>query len=101
LNQNNPTPIFNIAKNQKLTIGGIERTGFVLSYGQLKDLSTNKTSVDAIYAAIGKTFPNINSGFWWSSCQNSATGAVLLYGGAFFNRSLKTASNSVLVGFDL
>lgn len=102
LNQANPTPAFKAAENKKLTIGGVERSGFLLGFGQLYDLYLNKASMDAFYAALGKTAPSIHSGGWWTACQLNATNAVYLYNGSFnlYNFS-KTHTNTVLVGFDL
>lgn len=100
LNQSNPTPAFQTAFDKKLTIAGVERSGFVPSYGQIYALNSSKNELDLFFVALGKTAPTINSGSWWSSCQRSATNAVYLYNGGF-TYNIKTNSHSVLVGFDL
>lgn len=100
LNQANPTPAFKAAEDKKLTIAGVERSGFLLSFGQLYDLYQNKADMDAFYAALGKTAPAIHSGLWWTACQYNAANAVHLNGGSF-NGFSKTNNNLVLVGFDL
>ena len=103
LNQSNPTPAFKAAEDQKLTIGGIERSGFLLGFGQLYDLGQNKTDMDAFYAALGKTAPSIHMGGWWTACQSSGTHAVYLYGGYcnVGNPSNKTTNLNALCCFDL
>ena len=100
LNQANPTPAFKAAEDRKLTIGGVERSGFLLGFGQLYDLYQNKADMDAFYAALGKTAPSIHSSFWWTACQGNATNAVNLRNGSF-NYTNKTTNYTVLVGFDL
>ena len=94
------TPAFKAAEDKKLTIAGVERSGFVLSFGQLYDLCQNKADMDAFYAALGKTAPSIHSGYWWTSCQNNAADAVILPNGSF-SYTPKTYSNNVLCCFDL
>ena len=101
LNQANPTPVFKAAEDKKLTIAGVERSGFLLSFGQLYDLYQNKADMDAFYAALGKTAPSIHSGYWWTACQGNATNAVTLNYGSFNLDIFKTYSGSALVGFDL
>ena len=100
LNQANPTPVFKAAEDKKLTIAGVERSGFLLSFGQLYDLYQNKADMDAFYAALGKTAPSIHSGYWWTACQLNATHAVSLSNGSFYNNG-KSGSYNALVGFDL
>ena len=101
LTQSNPTPAFQTALDKKLTIAGVERSGFVPTYGQIYALNSSKNELDLFFAALGKTAPAINSGNWWSSCQDSATYAVYLLNGGFGTSLTKTLSTSVLVGFDL
>ena len=100
LAQSNPTPAFQTALDKKLTIAGVERSGFVPTYGQIYALNSSKNELDLFFAALGKTVPAIHSGIWWSSCQGSAANAVTLYGGELYDRG-KTLISSVLVGFDL
>lgn len=100
LNQANPTPVFKAAEDKKLTIAGVERSGFLLSFGQLYDLYQNKADMDAFYAALGKTAPSIHSGYWWTACQYNAAYAVYLGNGSF-NYNGKPYSTNAIVGFDL
>jgi len=88
------------ARAMTLTIGGVARTGFVPAFGQIKRLCENKTLMQYLYTILGKTCPTIWSGYWWTSCQYSASLAVYLYNGGFFN-DYKRYSYSVLVAFDL
>ena len=100
LNQSNPTPAFQQALDKKLTIAGVERSGFVPTYGQLYALYASKNELDLFFATLGKTAPAIHSGYWWTSCQTNATYAVYLYYGGFdFDK--KTYSFNVLCCFDL
>lgn len=96
------SPAAEFAVNSALTLGNVTRTGFVLAYGQIKRLAENFDSVTALYLALGKDKApfDVRSGYWWSSCQFNATGAVYLYNGGFYYYR-KTGSISVLVGFDL
>ena len=101
LNQANPTPVFKAAEDKKLTIAGVERSGFLLSFGQLYDLYQNKADMDAFYAALGKTAPSIHSGRWWTACQGNATNAVNLLNGSFIDNGIKAFGTAAFVGFDL
>ena len=94
------TPAASYCDSQVATVGGVTRKGYLLAFGVLYRMVQNKTQLDELYLALGKTAPAIHSGNWWSSCQDSATGAVYLYIGGFYGNG-KTNSNSVLVGFDL
>ena len=94
------TPAATICSKKTLTIGTTTKSGYLLAYGQLRRLAINITSFNALYAALGLTAPTITNGNWWSSCQHSATDAVTLFNGSFYD-SLKSNSGSVLVGFDL
>lgn len=100
LNQSNPTPAFQTAFDKKLTIAGVERSGFVPSFGQIYALNSSKNELDLFFSALGKTAPTIHSGVWWTSCQDSATYAVGLYNGGFLSNP-KTYSINVLCCFDL
>lgn len=100
LNQLNPTPAFKAAEDKKLTIAGVERSGFVLSYGQICDLMQNKSDMDAFYAALGKTAPSIHNEYWWTACQANATSAVRLASSSF-NSYNKSNTSKVFVCFDL
>lgn len=95
------TPAASYCDSQIATVGGITRKGYLLAFGVLYRMVQNKTQLDELYLALGKTAPAIHSGGWWSSCQYSATGAVSLYNGGFGTNLGKTHSTSVLVGFDL
>lgn len=100
LNQSNPNPVFQTAFDKKLTIAGVERSGFVPTYGQICALNSSKNELDLFFAALGKTAPSIHSGYWWTSCQSRATDAVTLSNGGFRNDN-KTRSLTVLCCFDL
>lgn len=100
LNQSNPTPAFQAAFNKKLTIAGVERSGFLPAFGQIYALNSSKNELDLFFAALGKTAPSIHSGVWWTSCQFNATNAVLLGGGGF-DRYIKAYNCNVLCCFDL
>lgn len=100
LNQSNPTPAFQTAFDKKLTIAGVERSGFVPAYGQIYALNSSKNELDLFFAALGKTAPTIHSGRWWTSCQYNATDAVPLYNGGF-HFSIKANGINVLCCFDL
>lgn len=100
LNQSNPTPAFQTAFNKKLTIAGVERSGFVPSFGQIYALNSSKNELDLFFSALGKTASTIHSGRWWTSCHNNATLAAILSNGGFNNLS-KTGSGNVLCCFDL
>lgn len=95
-----PTPAASYCDSQIATVGGITRKGYLLAFGVLYRMVQNKTQLDELYLALGKTAPAIHSGRWWSSCQYSAAHAVSLTNGGFYYY-LKTTSSSVLVGFDL
>jgi len=88
-----------------LTINGVTRNGFLPAYGQIRRLVIANTDYTRLYTILANhgrilTKPNITSGGWWTSCQNSATNGMRLdYGG--FNPSGKSGSNSVFVAFDL
>lgn len=101
LNQSNPTPAFQQALDKKLTIAGVERSGFLPTYGQIYALNSSKNELDLFFAALGKTAPSIHSGNWWTSCQYYATGAVILSNGGFDYGTNKTSSFNVLCCFDL
>lgn len=81
---------------------GTIRNGFMLGYAPLEKLSLQQELIDLLYEALGKYSkrPILTNGFWWSSCQYSATNAVSLRNGGF-NNDPKGYSTSVLVGFDL
>lgn len=98
--QSNPTPAFQTAFDKKLTIAGVERSGFVPTYGQIGALNSSKNELDLFFAVLGKTAPTIHIGDWWTSCQAIATQAVLLSNGGSYNFN-KVFSTNVLVGFNL
>lgn len=100
LNQTNPTPAFKAAEDKKLTIAGVERSGFVPAFGQIYALYSAKNELDPFFSALGKTAPSIHSGYWWTSCQRDATHAVDLCYGGFYGYD-KTRSSDVLCCFDL
>ena len=96
-----PTPAATACANKSITIGGTAHRGFLLAYDQIKKIATdNRTTLQAFYAALGRTTPAIWSGHWWTSCQFNATGAVILRNGGF-NNDNKTNSYNVFCAFDL
>lgn len=100
LSQSNPTPAFQKAFDKKLTIAGVERSGFVPSFGQIYALFLSKNELNSFFSALGKTAPTIHSDYWWTSCQGDAGRAFRLsHGGLGFNH--KTSSENVLCCFDL
>lgn len=102
LNQSNPTPAFQQALDKKLTIAGVERSGFVPAFGQIYALNSAKNELDLFFGALGKTAPSIHSGDWWTSCQYNATNAAFLSNGDFYrNGTTKNSSFNVLCCFDL
>lgn len=100
LNQSNPNPAFQTAFDKKLTIAGVERSGFVPTYGQICALNSSKNEFDSFFAALGKTAPSIHSGYWWTSCQRNALHAVYLVNGGFYG-DFKSFGFNVLCCFDL
>ena len=94
------TPAATYARTKTITVNGVVKRGFLLSYRQLYAICANLVFWKQVWSALGKTAPAINSDRWWSSCQLSATNAVNLGNGGFLNY-FKTNSYSVLVGFDL
>ncbi len=89
-----------LAAQKSLTIAGSERHGFVLGFGQIHQLSLNRSLVEAFYSALGKSAPTIWSGSWWTSCQYNASNAVTLLNGGFGD-SRKTLSYNVFCAYDL
>lgn len=80
---------------------GIDLQGFMGNFFEYKwPLVTNKTLIQEVYAALGKTAPAVWSGTWLTSYQYSAQNAVSLYYGSFDYGS-KTGSISVLPLYDL
>lgn len=102
LNQSNPTPIFKQALDKKLTIAGVERSGFIPTYGQLYPLLLSKNELDLFFETLGKTAPSIQIGNWWTSCQIGATNAVSLNNGNFYVAMVKVSYiPNILCCFDL
>lgn len=93
-------PAFEYAASQLITVNGETKSGFVPSYKQLYLITVNYTLWQQAWSALGKNYPTVKSGHWWSSCQFNAAYAVSLYSGGF-SSYVKTNSYSVLVGFDL
>lgn len=85
---------------KSLTINGVKRNGFLPSFYQIYTAKNNLSSIQELYTLLGKTFPNIASGSWWTSCQCSETLSVGLRNGSF-SYYYKTFSNSVLPVYDL
>lgn len=95
-----PTPAAAYATSCKMTINGVEKTGYLPGYGQLRRLALNKAYLNIAYTAMGKTAPNITSGNWWTSCQSSETYSVNLGNGSFDSNG-KAHSISVLPVYEI
>jgi hypothetical protein len=99
--EEHPTPAAENCYLLQETFGGKTHNGFLLSYDQIHKIATdNRTLFQSFYAALGRTAPAIWSGYWWTSCQNSATSAVFLINGGYYFY-YKTFSYSVFVAYDL
>ena len=97
----NPTPAATACANKSITIGDTQHRGFLPAYDQIVKIATdNRTTLQAFYAALGRTTPVIWSGHWWTSCQGNASNAVNMYNGGFYDNS-KTNSCNVFVCYDL
>ena len=95
------TPAASQCAAKTLTIGGVDREGFLPSYDQIRKIaSTNYAAFQGFYSLLGKTAPAIASGNWWTSCQYNASSAVRLNGGNFYGDD-KTNSGNVFVCYDL
>lgn len=94
------SPAATLCQGRTLTINSIIKKGYLPAYGQIRKLALNITSYQALYTALGLTAPNINSGYWWASCQLNATSAVRLTNGGF-GSNLKAYGGTVLCCFDL
>jgi len=82
--------------------GGVDLQGFMGNFFEYKwPFVTNKTLIQEVYTALGKTAPAVWSGNWWTSYQGSAQNAVILNNGSFFSNDYKTYSYSVLPLYDL
>lgn len=86
---------------EKLTIAGVERDGFLGSFGQLYVLAQNYNAVAEMFTICGQTMPNILNGYWFSSSQYNATRACYLNYGGFNSNNKNDTTNSVLPFFDL
>ena len=86
---------------KSLTINGVTRNGFLPSFYQIYVAKNNLSALQELYTLLGKTFPNIASGNWWTSCQYSETNSVYLNFGGFYGGYFKTDSGSVLPVYDL
>ncbi len=94
------TPAADQCAAKTITINGVTHHGFLPAYGQMAQLVANIAMLRELTSATGRTFPNIASGSWWTSCLYSATYAVLLYYGGFGSNN-KYNSLGVLCCFDL
>lgn len=94
------TPAATYCRNQRIVVGGIERSGNLPAFGAIYRVNLNQTKLDILCSLLGKTAPAINSGTLWTSCQNNAMQAVLLYNGGY-HITAKTTGLSVLCCFDL
>ena len=95
------SPAADYCHEQKLTIAGVERDGFLPSFGQLYVLAQNYAAVAELFTICGATMPNILSGAWWGSTQYDATYACYLSNGGFRNGNKRNTDNKALAVFDL
>ena len=93
-------PAATYCHEKSLTINGVKRNGFLPSFYQIYVAKNNLSSIQELYTLLGKTFPNIASGYWWTSCQYSEAYSVYLLIGSFY-RDYKAYSGSVLPVYDL
>lgn len=93
-------PAATYCHEKSLTINGVKRNGFLPSFYQIYTAKNNLSSIQELYTLLGKTFPNIASGRWWTSCQYSEAYSVGLSNGSF-DYNTKTYSGSVLPVYDL
>lgn len=77
------TPAADYCQAQTLTIGGVTKHGFLGAYGQMYALSENIAVLNALHALLGINAPGFTSGYWWTSTQCNAAGAVVLSNGGF------------------
>lgn len=95
------TPAATNCAAKHLTLGGVDRDGFLPAYDQIYRIANiNKTAFQALYTALGLAAPAIWSGRWWTSCQINATLAVELGNGGF-DDNYKTLSTNVFCAYDL
>lgn len=86
------------ARAQKYTINEVEYQCMVPAYAQLAEIcnATNYTFISKAFREIfGIAFPNVRSGYWWSSTEYSASNGVYTINGSFSNNN-KNYSLSVL-----
>jgi phage tail protein X len=86
---------------ETLTVNEVVKNGFLPSFAQIYYLSLQLTALKAYFTLLGKTAPTITSGFWYTSCQGSETGAVGLNIGEYLCYTKKHSNANVLVCFDL
>lgn len=95
------TPAASGCAAKRLTLGNVDRDGFLPAYDQIYRIATlNRSAFQALYTALGRTAPTIWSGHWWTSCQTNAQYAVALSNGGFNDYS-KTTNINVFVCYDL
>jgi len=85
---------------QIATIDGVEKHGFLGSFGQMYALSENILEINAIHTLLGIALPGFTSGSWLTSTQFNATNAVKLNNGAFGSNG-KTNSFTTVALFAL
>lgn len=95
------SPAASWVRNQTLVLGGVDRNGFLGSFGQIYTYLLNQSSINAIATACGKTAPNFASDLWWSSSQYNESGACVIITGMFNNTSKSDGHRSVVAFFDL
>ena len=84
---------------ETVTIGGTIYQGFLPAAGQLVAVKNNIYDINNALDTLGGNQLAITSGGWWSSSQDSATGAWYLYGGSLYGTG-KYGGYQVLPFFD-
>lgn len=96
---NQETPAADYCHSQEVVVGGIVRKGNLVAPGIIYRMVFNQDFLNAWGTLLNKAVPVINSGFWRTSCQRSATLAVDMFGGRS-DANNKTSSFNVLCCFD-
>jgi hypothetical protein len=100
LSKSSPTPIFDNAYNYRLSLGGVERRGFIATLTQYMAYKNALIEVETFYSAIGKTPPNLFSGRFWIPILHSKSSANAILNGNFSNARSISESESGFLIFD-
>lgn len=98
------TPAINYCLSQTLSIGGVERNGFLPSIVQMYYLAQYLTTVKAFYTLLGKT-PSFYkfgmAGCWCSNYYNGDETCEFWYSPYYVHRDVVINRNDFVVCFDL